>query len=193
MPFNDSVPPKPVTSSGFAFSIREFCELEPDEYLEFWTLNKLPHPGCPISFKLLLEAVIYFNMPAEWSIEAPAKCFTGLAEGEKILNQTLGIDRPTMQLRHPTITRKEQAFKELAGVVRCWPGQITAEQWASEESGLRYGHFRPGHRFLHVIWPLKAKTLIVPLDPITTPYEWLTEPLIRELNSRMAGQSPVHE
>jgi hypothetical protein len=38
-------------------NIQEFCELDEGDILEWWTNNKLPHPGCPISFKMVCNLV----------------------------------------------------------------------------------------------------------------------------------------
>ena len=37
--------------------IVEFFELEQDEILDWWTVNKLPHPGCPESFRMVQHAM----------------------------------------------------------------------------------------------------------------------------------------
>lgn len=36
-----------------SFNFKEFAEVEEADILDWWTDNKLPHPGCPISFKLV--------------------------------------------------------------------------------------------------------------------------------------------
>jgi hypothetical protein len=41
------------------FNFKEFSELAEDDILEWWTEKKLPHPGCPVSFKMVLDIIRY--------------------------------------------------------------------------------------------------------------------------------------
>lgn len=43
------------------FNMTEFLELSDEDYLEYWVEKQLPHPGCPVSFKLLIHGVHYLN------------------------------------------------------------------------------------------------------------------------------------
>lgn len=39
------------------FNFKEFIELPEEDIPDWWTENKLPHPGCPTSFKMMLDLV----------------------------------------------------------------------------------------------------------------------------------------
>lgn len=116
------------------FSITEFLELEPTDYLEYWAVNRLPHPGCPVSFKLLIEGV---------------------------------------HLVHKTVaaSRREQAFKELAGVVSYSGSECFS-----------------GVDFCALYWPLQQKKIFVPLDRDQHPFQAGT--VLSDLNQRMKGTQP---
>lgn len=105
-------------------------ELQEDEYLEYWATNRLPHPGCPISFKLLIEGVHLFHTASN-------------------------------------LTRREQAFKELAGVVRAWTGSFNGK--------------------IEMHWPLQDKLILVPMD-----VDHLSDvnEICKQLNNRMKGDQP---
>lgn len=40
-----------------SFSFIEFLDIPEEDILEWWTEHKLPHPGCPVSFRLVQELV----------------------------------------------------------------------------------------------------------------------------------------
>lgn len=144
----------------YRFDIREFEELEPEDYSSYWADHKLPHPGCPISFKLLIEGVIYLN---QFHLQ------------ERTNHYGVSCGTPDFNI----IRRKERAFRELATVVSCpSPLNFIRPPLSAEHIEL----FHDNQHWFRLYWSLKQKTLYVPIDFVTTPYQWIVEPLAIHLN-----------